>query len=111
MITLVFIIYVCLRLLNWVFTPVVYISLWGARLVRFFRATEQEPEELTVHDLDWRGPGTTQPVDNEFYRGNIRLRCTVTRQPRHLVVELDDGYARLTRSDARLRAVNRHGML
>ena len=106
-----FMLYIVLRIVNCVLIPFVYSALNIRRLWRFLRASSDTSEDCTVNDLDWRGPGTAVPVDNDFYRDQIRARDLDSRKPRHVVCEFLGGVVRLTRTTSRLRAMSRHGQL
>ena len=97
--------------LDLVARPVVAIGRRLCGVWRRCRGTRGEIVHTRISDLDWRGPGTVNPVDNEFFRDSIRARSDTTRKPNNVVIQLDGQFARLARSGARLRAVTRHGQV
>ena len=68
-----------------------------------------EPE-LEVCDLEWRGSETNQPIDNDYLRQSVRKRnIRAGRKPNELIIDMDDGYARVSRSSKAMKAHTRHG--
>ena len=102
---------IAFRCLDCLLRPLVYCGLRIAELYRFYFIPDDENRVLTVRDLEWRGPDTTRPVDNDYYRDQIRARDLGTRKPNHLVCELPEGFIRVTRTENRMKTVNRHGQL
>ena len=92
--------------------PLIWIVTRTWKLCAWFRG---RPATLiptwTVHQLEWRGPGTRTPVDNDFFRDSIRARNLDNRKPNDLVVCVGGAYARVMRTSSGLRPVNRHGQL
>jgi len=86
----------------------------GMRLMPVWKWIRGIPEEVTVltpAEMDWRGPETAQPPDNEFFRDHIRGRNRYNRFPNDLVIQRDGELARITRQDERYRTVNRFGQI
>ena len=87
---------------------------WCCRLTGRFRRRlcprpVDGPQPTECSELDWRGPGTQEEVDNDYYRDNVRGR-NAQRVSNHVVVIIDGKTARLERSDARQKPVNRNGL-
>ena len=75
--------YVVLRIVNCVLIPFVYSALNLRRLWLFLRAGSDTSEDCTVNDLDWRGPGTSAPVDNDVYRDFFALSVCLCSLGKH----------------------------
>ena len=97
--------------LDLLFRPFVYLFIKTRDAYRWVCGIKDEVTVVTLKELEWRGPSTAAPVDNDFYRDKIRARNLENRKPNHLVVAFEGGYARIARPAGRIRTVNRHGQL
>ena len=91
--------------------PLVWLCRRVSTWTRRWTARAEQIPTLHVNDLRWAGPDTLDPVDNDFYKDEIRARSAATRLPNHVVVRLEGQYARLTRHGNRLAPISRHGQV
>ena len=69
--------------------PLVYAWVKLSALYRWVRGVVPDQLTITVHELQWRGPDTAHPVDNEYYRDEIRARNLDNRMPNNIVLRMD----------------------
>jgi hypothetical protein len=84
---------------------------WCMSTARYWMADPEDRLAMGLDECEWRGPGTNVVTDNDYYRDVIKARSPQTRTPNHLIVRDGRHYARMVKSQAAAKKVNRHGLL
>ena len=75
---------------------------------RWRKLLEAGPPPNRCDEMDWRGPGTREPADNDFYRDVIRAR-SAGRKQHHILINDGGRTARLERAPGKMPPPSRFG--
>ena len=84
---------------------------WGRKLARYYRGEEEEELGVrSVQDVQWVGPGTSEPWPSGYLAQRVRGRG-LDRVPLHLLIHTEGSkVARLERDPDQPQRADRHGL-